>query len=102
MLRATRPPGERTALHEARGEWPGETFSGLLDARARDARDRVYVIAGARDGDRSYTFGDLKRRAGPGAGGVGRPRGGAGGGGGDPIPPPGRAGARAAARAPAG
>src|SRR5260221_12995388 len=80
MLRATRPPGERTALHEARGEWPGETFSGLLDARARDARDRVYVIAGARDGDRSYTFGDLKRRAGP-VGGGGREPGHGGGGG---------------------
>jgi cyclohexanecarboxylate-CoA ligase len=63
MLRASRLPGERVALHEGRREWPGESFSALLDARARDTRDSVYIIAGSREGDRSFTFGDLKRRA---------------------------------------
>ena len=50
-------------MHEARGEWPGRSFSALLDARAAQARDREYLIAGSHDGDRTYTFGDLKRRA---------------------------------------
>jgi cyclohexanecarboxylate-CoA ligase len=63
-MRATRPPtDERIARHVAAGEWPGATFSALLDARAREAGDRTYVVAGARDGDRAYTYGDLKRRA---------------------------------------
>jgi acyl-CoA synthetase (AMP-forming)/AMP-acid ligase II len=62
-MRPTRPLDDRRARHEATGEWPGETFSALLDARARDARDRIYLIEGARDGDRTYTFGDLKARA---------------------------------------
>ncbi|HXJ34902.1 MAG TPA: AMP-binding protein [Candidatus Eisenbacteria bacterium] len=62
-MRPTRPPDDRRARHEASGEWTGETFSALLDARARDAADRVYLIAGSRDGDRTYSFGDLKARA---------------------------------------
>src|SRR5258706_11004621 len=63
MLRPTRPPDDRRARHEGLGEWPGATFSALLDARARDAGDRLYVIEGSRDGDRTHTFADLKRRA---------------------------------------
>jgi cyclohexanecarboxylate-CoA ligase len=62
-MRPTRSLDERRSRHEAAGEWPGETFSALLDARARDAGDRTYVIEGSRDGDRVHTFGDLKRRA---------------------------------------
>jgi cyclohexanecarboxylate-CoA ligase len=63
-MRLLRPPrAERIARHERAGEWPGQTFSALLDARVTDARERVYCIAGARDGDRAYTYGDLKRRA---------------------------------------
>jgi cyclohexanecarboxylate-CoA ligase len=63
MLRPTRPPDDRRARHEAAGEWPGATFSALLDARARDAGDRTYVVEGSRDEDRVHTFADLKRRA---------------------------------------
>jgi cyclohexanecarboxylate-CoA ligase len=62
-MRPTRPPEDRIARHERAGEWPGETFSALLDARARDAGDRTYVVEGARDADRVHTYGDLKRRA---------------------------------------
>ena len=62
-MRPTRPPDDRRARHEATGEWPGATFSALLDARARDAADRIYLIEGGRDADRSHTFADLKRRA---------------------------------------
>jgi cyclohexanecarboxylate-CoA ligase len=62
-MRPTRPPEDRCARHEAAGEWPGASFSTLLDARARAAGDRIYVIEGSRDGDRVHTFGDLKRRA---------------------------------------
>ena len=63
MLRPTRPPDDRRARHEAAGEWPGATLSALLDARARDAADRLYAVEGSRDGDRTHTFADLKRRA---------------------------------------
>jgi acyl-CoA synthetase (AMP-forming)/AMP-acid ligase II len=62
-MRATRPPDDRIARHAATGEWPEATFSTLLDARARDAADRVYLIEGSRDGDRTWTFADLKARA---------------------------------------
>jgi cyclohexanecarboxylate-CoA ligase len=62
-MRPTRPLDARRARHEAAGEWPGATFSALLDRRAADAADRIYIVDGARDGDRTYTFGDLKRRA---------------------------------------
>jgi acyl-coenzyme A synthetase/AMP-(fatty) acid ligase len=63
MLAPTHLPPDRRARHEAAGEWPGASFSALLDARAADAGDRVYCIAGSRTGDRAHTFGDLKRRA---------------------------------------
>jgi len=63
MLAPTHLPADRAARHEAAGEWPGESFSSLLDARAIHAADRVYCIAGSRAGDRTYTFADLKRRA---------------------------------------
>src|SRR5689334_17955478 len=62
-MRATRPPDDRRARHETAGEWPGATFSALLDARMGDGGERPYIIAGARDGDRVHTFADLKRRA---------------------------------------
>src|SRR5262245_1512918 len=62
-MRATRPPDDRRARHEAAGEWPQPTLSALLDARhARDAQ-RVVVIEGVRDGGRQFTFGDWKARA---------------------------------------
>jgi cyclohexanecarboxylate-CoA ligase len=62
-MRPTRPPDDRIGRHEAAGEWPGATFSALLDARASDAGDRTYIVEGSRKGDRAHTFGDLKRRA---------------------------------------
>jgi cyclohexanecarboxylate-CoA ligase len=62
-MRATRPPDDRRARHEASGEWPQPTLTALLDARqARDA-SRVFIIEGLREGGRQFTFGDLKRRA---------------------------------------
>jgi hypothetical protein len=63
MLAPTHLPPDRRKRHEAAGEWPGASFSSLLDARAADAGDRIYCIAGSRAGGRTYTFGDLKRRA---------------------------------------
>ena len=63
MLAPTHLPPARRGHHEAAGEWPGGSFSSLLDARAADAGDRVYWIACSRTGERTYTFGDLKRRA---------------------------------------
>src|SRR5687768_2433580 len=63
MLAPTHLPPDRRARHEAAGEWPGASFSALLDARAAETGDRVYCIAGSRTGDRTHTFGDLKRRA---------------------------------------
>ncbi len=62
-MRATRPPDERRARHEAAGEWPQPSLSALLDARVRATPDAMYVIEGARDGGRAWTFRDLARRA---------------------------------------
>ncbi len=63
MLVPTHLPAERIARHEAACQWPGESFSALLDARAADSGERIYCIAGSRTGDATHTFGDLKRRA---------------------------------------
>jgi non-ribosomal peptide synthetase component E (peptide arylation enzyme) len=63
MQAPTHLPAARIARHEEAGQWPGESFSALLDARATDSGDRVYCIAGSRTGDTTHTFGDLKRRA---------------------------------------
>jgi cyclohexanecarboxylate-CoA ligase len=62
-MRATRPPDDRRARHEAAGEWPQQGLSGLLDARLRHDAERVFIIEGQRDGGRQFTFGDLRRRA---------------------------------------
>jgi cyclohexanecarboxylate-CoA ligase len=62
-MQATRPPDDRRARHEARGEWPHPTLSALLDARVRQTANRIYLIEGKREGGRRYTFGDLKTRA---------------------------------------
>ncbi|MGH7893701.1 MAG: AMP-binding protein, partial [Candidatus Binatia bacterium] len=59
----TRPPDDRRARHETTGEWPGATFSALLDARATETPDRPYLVTASRDGDRTHTFADLKGRA---------------------------------------
>src|SRR5260221_14227373 len=62
-MRPTRPPDDRRARHEARGEWPQPTLSALLDARLPCDAGRVWLIEGLRDGGRQFTFADLKRRA---------------------------------------
>jgi len=59
----TRPPDDRRARHEATGEWPQPSLSTLLAARARAHPDAVYLIEGAREGGRSFTYGELARRA---------------------------------------
>jgi len=62
-MQPTRPPDARRQVHEATGAWPQPNLSALLDARARDMPERVYLIEGKREGGRSYTFRDLKARA---------------------------------------
>jgi cyclohexanecarboxylate-CoA ligase len=62
-MRATRPPDDRRARHEASGEWPQPGVAALLDERARRTPDLPYLIEGLRDGGRTHTFGDLKRRS---------------------------------------
>jgi cyclohexanecarboxylate-CoA ligase len=59
----TRPPAARRARHEAAGEWPQPGLAELAERRQRHDGDRVFVIEGARDGGRQFTFGDLNRRA---------------------------------------
>jgi len=59
----TRPPDARRARHEAAGEWPRPSLSTLLAARAHTHPDGVYLIEGAREGGRSFTYGELARRA---------------------------------------
>ena len=60
---ATHPGEGRRARHEAAGEWPQQPLSVLLDARAKRDGARVFMIEGAREGGRQFTFGDLKTRA---------------------------------------
>jgi cyclohexanecarboxylate-CoA ligase len=62
-VQPTRPPDERRARHEASGEWPQPSLSTLLAARAASNPHDVYVIEGAREGGRTFTFADLARRA---------------------------------------
>lgn len=62
-MRPTRDPESRRARHEAAGEWPGATFSALLDARAAASAERPYLIESSRDGDRIHSFAHLKARA---------------------------------------
>ncbi|WP_326734635.1 (2,3-dihydroxybenzoyl)adenylate synthase [Streptomyces sp. NBC_01022] len=49
--------------YRAAGHWRGETFTGVLRARAAAHRDRVAVIDPA-DGRRAWTYGELDARAG--------------------------------------
>src|SRR5690348_11308447 len=62
-MRATRPPDDRCARHEATGEWPQPSLWALLAERVRRTPDRTYVIEGLRDGGRSWSFADLAARA---------------------------------------
>jgi len=62
-VQPTRPPDDRRARHEATGEWPQPSLSTLLAHTARAKPDAVYVIEGMREGGRTYTFGDVARRA---------------------------------------
>ena len=62
-MQPTRPPDDRRARHEARGEWPQPSLSAMLDARAAATPDRVYLIEGKREGGRTLTFAALKARA---------------------------------------
>lgn len=62
-MRATRPPDERRARHEATGEWPQPGLSAMLDARLPGDAGRPFVIEGLREGGRQFTYGDLRRRA---------------------------------------
>src|SRR5262245_58400588 len=63
VIRPTRPPDDRRARHEARGEWPQPSLAALLDARVRATPDRVCIVEGRRDGERSFSFADLAARA---------------------------------------
>ncbi|HWP65915.1 MAG TPA: AMP-binding protein [Candidatus Limnocylindria bacterium] len=62
-MQPTRPPDDRRARHEATGEWPQPSLSTLLEQRARSHPDDVFLIEGAREGGRTFSFGALARRA---------------------------------------
>ena len=62
-MHATQPSDGRRARHEAAGEWPQPTASAMLDVRLPQDAQRVFLIEGRREGGRTFTFGDLKRRA---------------------------------------
>jgi cyclohexanecarboxylate-CoA ligase len=61
-MQATRPPDDRRARHEARGEWPQPSLSTMLAERARRTPDRMFMIEG-REGGRSWTYAALAARA---------------------------------------
>jgi cyclohexanecarboxylate-CoA ligase len=46
-MQATRPPDDRRARHEARGEWPQPSLWTMLANRVAHTPDRVYMIEGA-------------------------------------------------------
>jgi cyclohexanecarboxylate-CoA ligase len=71
-MRPTRPPDARRLRHEATGAWPQPNLSSLLDARARIDPARTYLIEGAREGGRRFTFAEVARRAERMAVGLGR------------------------------
>jgi acyl-CoA synthetase (AMP-forming)/AMP-acid ligase II len=62
-MQPTHLPAERRARHEATGEWPQSTVSGLLDVRQERDAGRLFMIEGLREGGRQFTFADLKQRA---------------------------------------
>jgi cyclohexanecarboxylate-CoA ligase len=62
-MHPTRPPDPRRPRHEATGAWPQPTVSALLDARARSDPDRAYLVEGAWEGGRTFTFAQVARRA---------------------------------------
>lgn len=62
-MRPTFLPDERVRAHEDAGEWPHPSLSEVLRRRASATPDRVYLIEGLREGGRTFTFGDLDRRA---------------------------------------
>jgi cyclohexanecarboxylate-CoA ligase len=62
-MQATRPPDDRRARHEARGEWPQPSLWTMLASRVARTPDRIYMIEARRGGGRRYTYGELASRA---------------------------------------